>query len=77
MFLRMKDDVRSVIIRLRVTPHPDHAAELQRRISSIRYQPKNGFHRDHSQHRLPLQIRWDRRAIAKKRAEATPLLWRI
>jgi hypothetical protein len=66
MFLRTKDDVPNAIIRLRVTPHPDHVAELQRRISSVRYQPESGFHRDHSQHRLPLQIRSDRRAIAKK-----------
>lgn len=52
MFFRTKDDVRSVIIRPRVTPRPDHATELQRRISSIHYQPENGFHRDRSQHRL-------------------------
>jgi hypothetical protein len=26
---------------------------------------------------VTLQVRWDRRAIAKKRAEATPLLWHI
>jgi hypothetical protein len=52
VLFRIKDDVRSTIIRPRVTPHPDHAAALQRRIGSSRYQPENGFHRDHSQPRL-------------------------
>lgn len=52
MFFRAKEDVRSATIRPRVTPHPGHAAELQRRISSLCYQPQGGFHRDRSQHRL-------------------------
>lgn len=52
MFFRTRDDARFAIVRPRVTPHPDHAAELQRRIGTVRYQPENGFHRDRSQHRL-------------------------
>lgn len=41
------------VVRPRVTPDPNHAAELQRRIESLDYYPENGFHRDRSQRRLP------------------------
>lgn len=41
------------VMRPRVTPDPEHAAALQRRMSSLAYSPENGFHRDRSQSRLP------------------------
>jgi hypothetical protein len=41
----------ATIVRPRVTPDPNHAAELQRRISALAYVPQNGFHRDHHQRR--------------------------
>ena len=33
----------------RVTPDPERAAELQRRIEALRYRPETGFHRDRLQ----------------------------
>jgi hypothetical protein len=49
----------SSVVRPRVTPDPQHAAELQRRFSELAYSPENGFHRDqrqtrHAQPRLVL-----------------------
>ena len=44
-------DAQSSIVRPRVTPDPQHAAELERRISELAYSPENGFHRDQQQHR--------------------------
>lgn len=41
----------SSIVRPRVTPHPEHAAELQRRMEALAYHPQNGFHRDLRQSR--------------------------
>jgi hypothetical protein len=40
------------MLRPRVTPDPDQAAELQRRMSALDYYPENGFHRDQRQDRL-------------------------
>lgn len=34
---------------LRVTPDPERAAELQRRIDALQYRPEAGFHRDRLQ----------------------------
>jgi hypothetical protein len=39
----------SSVVRPRVTPDPQHAAELQRRFSELAYSPENGFHRDQRQ----------------------------
>jgi hypothetical protein len=39
------------IVRPRVTPDPQHAAELEKRFSELAYSPENGFHRDQQQHR--------------------------
>lgn len=36
-------------LRPRVTPDPERAAELLRRMEAIRYQPQTGFHRDRLQ----------------------------
>jgi hypothetical protein len=41
------------VLRPRVTPDPDHAAALQRRMTELAYCPENGFHRDRLQDRLP------------------------
>lgn len=41
----------------RVTPHPDHAAALQRRMEALAYHPQNGFHRDLRQSRQDRQGR--------------------
>jgi hypothetical protein len=38
-------------MRPRVTPDPDRAAELQRRMTALTYYPENGFHRDLRQRR--------------------------
>jgi len=40
------------VMRPRVTPDPDRAAELERRMSTVAYQPENGFHRDRLQDRI-------------------------
>ena len=39
--------------RTRVTPDPDQAALLQNKMSTLRYGPVNGFHRDLRQGRQP------------------------
>ena len=52
MILRLKLTPPAVL-RPRVTPDPDYAAALQRRMSELAYYPENGFHRDRSQDRLP------------------------
>ena len=36
-------------LRPRVTPDPERAAELLRRMEAIRYQPQTSFHRDRLQ----------------------------
>jgi hypothetical protein len=41
----------SSFVRPRVTPDPDQAAQLQRKIQSLSYHPANGFHRDTRQDR--------------------------
>ena len=43
------------LVRPRVTPDPDRAAELERRMSSVKYYPENGFHRDRMQDRVEYQ----------------------
>jgi hypothetical protein len=50
MIFRLKQGSSS-IVRPRVTPDPDQAAELQRRMSTLSYCPQNGFHRDQLQRR--------------------------
>ena len=45
MLFRLRE-LPSSVVRPRVTPDPQHAAELQRRISELAYSPENGFHRD-------------------------------
>lgn len=50
MLLRLRD-LPSSIVRPRVTPDPQHAAELERRFSELAYSPENGFHRDQQQRR--------------------------
>lgn len=47
---RLKQGASSMM-RPRVTPDPNQAAELQRRMSALAYSPQNGFHRDQLQHR--------------------------
>jgi len=47
-------------IQPRVTPDPERAAELQRRIDALQYRPEAGFHRDRLQQRVteaPMQPR--------------------
>jgi hypothetical protein len=49
----------AALLRPRVTPDPQHAAELERRMNALEYYPENGFHRDRSQERLrprPLRL---------------------
>ncbi len=41
----------SSIVRPRVTPDPQHAAELEKRLRELAYSPENGFHRDRTQDR--------------------------
>ena len=48
MLFRLRE-LPSSVVRPRVTPDPQHAAELQRRISELAYSPENGFHRDQRQ----------------------------
>jgi len=50
MMFRLRESPSS-IVRPRVTPDPQHAAELQRRFSELAYSPENGFHRDQQQTR--------------------------
>ena len=50
MLCRLRD-LPSSIVRPRVTPDPQHAAELAKRFSELHYCPENGFHRDQRQDR--------------------------
>lgn len=50
MLFRLKD-TQSSVVRPRVTPDPDAAAQLERRMSELAYHPENGFHRDRRQSR--------------------------
>jgi hypothetical protein len=47
MFRMTKSD--SLPMRPRVTPDPERAAELQRRMEALQYRPETGFHRDRLQ----------------------------
>ena len=49
MLFRSKADAMTV--RPRVTPDPQRAAELQRRIEALQYRPEIGFHRERLQTR--------------------------
>jgi hypothetical protein len=48
MIFRLKQ-AESMPMRPRVTPDPERAAELQRRIEALQYRPEIGFHRDRLQ----------------------------
>lgn len=37
------------VIRPKVQPDPQHAAELERKFSELSYTPEHGFHRDRQQ----------------------------
>jgi hypothetical protein len=50
MLFRLRE-ARSALVRPRVTPDPQRAAELARRLSELDYSPENGFHRDRRQDR--------------------------
>ena len=50
MLFRLRD-LPSTIVRPRVTPDPQLAAELAKRFSELAYSPEKGFHRDQRQHR--------------------------
>ena len=50
MLFRLREAQPSVV-RPRVTPDPQHAAELEKRFSELAYCPENGFHRDQRQDR--------------------------
>jgi hypothetical protein len=50
MLFRLRNTTSS-IVRPRVTPDPQRAAELQKRFSELAYSPENGFHRDQRQDR--------------------------
>ena len=56
MLFRLKQS-EAMPVRPRVTPDPERAAELQRRIEALQYRPEIGFHRDR------LQVRADRVAL--------------
>lgn len=47
MFKMSKSE--SLTMRPRVTPEPERAAELQRRMEALQYRPELGFHRDRLQ----------------------------
>jgi hypothetical protein len=47
MLFRTKGE--ALPVRPRVTPDPQRAAELQRRIEALQYRPETGFHRDRLQ----------------------------
>jgi hypothetical protein len=44
-------DAQTSIVRPRVTPDPQRAAELEKRFSELAYCPETGFHRDRQQPR--------------------------
>ena len=48
MMFRLREVPMSVV-RPRVTPDPQHAAELDRKFSELAYSPENAFHRDQRQ----------------------------
>lgn len=48
MIFRLKQ-TDSMPMRPRITPDPERAAELQRRIEALQYRPETGFHRDRLQ----------------------------
>jgi len=50
MMFKLKSTA-SEFVRPRVTPDPDQAAQLQRKIQALSYNPANGFHRDTRQDR--------------------------
>lgn len=50
MLFRLKQS-DALPVRPRVTPDPERAAELQRRIEALQYRPETGFHRDRLQAR--------------------------
>jgi hypothetical protein len=50
MLFRLRD-AQSPIVRPRVTPDPERAAELEKRFSELAYSPETGFHRDRRQER--------------------------
>lgn len=52
MLFRLRE-LRPSVVRPRITPDPQRAAELERRMSELAYSPENGFHRDHRQNRRP------------------------
>lgn len=52
MIFRLRELPNSSIMRPRVTPDPQRAAELERRMSALDYCPENGFHRDRRQSRV-------------------------
>jgi hypothetical protein len=62
MIFRLKP-TSSTVMRPRVTPDPDQAAALQRRINALAYHPENGFHRDQRQRR---QERFELRLVHSK-----------
>jgi hypothetical protein len=51
MMFKLKSAESSSFARPRVTPDPDQAAQLQRKIQALSYHPANGFHRDTRQDR--------------------------
>lgn len=45
-----------IVLRPRVTPDPEAADVLERKLRSLAYYPTNGFHRDQQQRKLlPVQ----------------------
>ena len=45
MLFRLRDLPPTSIVRPRVTPDPERAAELEKRLRELAYNPENGFHR--------------------------------
>ena len=52
MIFKLKSSEAS-FVRPRVTPDPERAASLERKMNALSYCPVNGFHRDLQQHRQP------------------------
>ncbi len=52
MIFKLKSNELS-FTRPRVTPDPEQAALLERKMNALNYYPENGFHRDLRQHRQP------------------------
>ena len=50
MLFKLRNTASSMV-RPRVTPDPERAAELAKRFNELAYNPENGFHRDQQQHR--------------------------